>query len=76
MPTNHRNRSWRAQWAPDKASGTALHKSGVMARVTASPTDPENNRITLENTEDLDRARWNLSALSKQAGKLWRDGIF
>lgn len=76
MSKNHRNRSWRAQWTCEKVSRTAVHKSGVTARVTPSPTDPNKDRITLENTATMDTARWELGKLSEQAVKLWLEGEF
>ena len=77
MSKNHRNRSWRSQWAPEPVSRTAVHKSGVMARVQLSSTDdPDKDRITLDNTATLDLARWNLGQLTEQAVKLWMEGKF
>lgn len=76
MSRNHRNRSWRAQWTLEPVSRTAVHKSGVTARVSPSPTDPNKDRITLENTATLDIARWDLGRLSEQAVKLWMEGKF
>jgi len=57
-------------------SRTAVHKSGVTARVEPSPTDPAKDRITLENTDKLDLARWDLGTLTEQAVKLWIEGEF
>lgn len=76
MSKNHRNRSWRAQWTPEPVSRTAVHKSGVMARVQPSPTDPTKDRITLDNMATLDLDRWDLGQLTEQAVKLWMDGTF
>ncbi len=76
MPKNHRNRSWRAQWVPEPISRTAVHQSGVTARVGPSPSDPAKDRITLENTADIDPARWDLGRLTEQAVKLWLEGEF
>lgn len=76
MGKNHRNRSWRSQWTLEKVSRTAVHKSGVMARVSVSPTDPSKDRITLENTDTLNLGRWNLAQLTEQAIKLWMEGEF
>lgn len=74
MTKNHRNRSWRSHWTCEPTSRTAVHKSGVTARVMPSPTDPTKDRITLENTQGLDLARWDLGALTEQAAKLWAEG--
>jgi hypothetical protein len=76
MSKNHRNRSWRSQWTPEPVSRTAVHKSGVMARVQPSTIDPTKDRITLDNTATLDLARWNLGQLTEQAVKLWIEGEF
>jgi hypothetical protein len=76
MSKNHRNRSWRAQWTPEPVSRTAVHKSGVTARVQPSPTDPTKDRITLDNTATLDLERWDLGQLTEQAVKLWMEGEF
>jgi hypothetical protein len=74
MAKNHRNRSWRAQWNVEKVSRTALHKSGVVARVSPSPTDSTKDRISLENTINIDLARWDLGKLTEQAMQLWLEG--
>lgn len=76
MGANHRNRSWRAQWTLDQESRTAVHKSGVVARVSVSPNDPRNDRITLEHTDRINHARWDLGRLAEQAVKLWMEGKF
>lgn len=76
MTKNHRNRSWRANWIPERVSRTATHKSGVTARVGPSPTNPANDIITLENTATLDLTRWDSGTLTEQAVKLWMEGEF
>lgn len=76
MGKNHRNRSWRSQWTPERVSRTAVHKSGVTARVSVSPTDTNNDRITLGNTDKFDFERWDLGKLTEQAIKLWMEGEF
>ena len=76
MTKNHRNRSWRSQWTPEPISRTAVHKSGVVARVQPSPTDPTKDRITLENTATLDVTRWDLGKLTEQAATLWLESKF
>lgn len=76
MSKNHRNRSWRAQWTPEPVSRTAVHKSGVTARVQPSPTDPTKDRIILDNTATLDLDRWDLGQLTEQADRLWMEGEF
>ncbi len=57
-------------------SRTAVHKSGVTARVQLSPTDPMKDRITLDNTATRDLERWDLGQLTEQAVKLWMEGEF
>ena len=76
MPKNHRNRSWRNAWAPERVSRTAIHKSGVTARVSTSPTNPDNDIVTLENTANIDLTRWDLGKITEQAIKLWMEGKF
>lgn len=76
MTKNHRNRSWRSHWTCESLSRTAVHKSGITARVEPSPTDPAKDRITLENIDKLDLARWDLGRLTEQAVKLWMEGEF
>lgn len=76
MSKNHRNCSWRAQWTLEPISRTAVHRSGVTARVQPSPTDPTKDRITLENTATLDLERWDLGQLTEQAVKLWMEEGF
>lgn len=76
MTKNHRNRSWRAHWTPEPVSRTAVHKSGVVARVSPSPNNPANDLITLENTDIIDLARWDLATLTEQAIRLWSEGVF
>lgn len=76
MSKHHRNRSWRAQWTPEMVSRTAVHKSGVVARISPSPTDPAKDRITLERTDQIDLERWDLGKLTEQAVRLWMEGAF
>ena len=76
MPKNHRNRNWRNAWTPERVSRTAVHKSGVVARVSVSTTNQANDVITLDNTANLDLSRWDLGLIFEQAMKLWLDGEF
>ena len=76
MSNNHRNRSWRSQWTVEKVSRTAVHKSGVTARISVSPTDLGKDRITLENTDKIEDARWDIGLLTEQAIKLWQEGKY
>ena len=76
MGKNHHNRSWRFQWTPERMSRTAVHKYNLTGRVSASPTDPGKDRITLENTDTIDPGRWDLGKLTEQAVKLWMEGEF
>ncbi len=71
---NHKNRGWRARWTCERVSRTAAHISGVIARVKPCPTDPAKNGITLERTDQLDRARWDIGRLTEEAVKLWMSG--
>lgn len=76
MGKNHRNRSWRSAWTPERVSRTAVHKSGITARVSPSLTDPNKDHITLENAASLDQNRCDLGKLTEQAIKLWMEGEF
>lgn len=76
MTRSHRNRSWRAMWTPEKLSRTAVHKSGVIARVQPLEGSDSTDTIVLENTEKIDQQRWNLERLTEQAIKLWTEGLF
>ena len=76
MPKNHRNRSWRSAWTPEPVNHIAVHKSGVIARVQPSLTDPTKDQITLEGTGLLDTTRWNEGRLMEQAIKLRLEGAF
>lgn len=76
MSKNHRNRNWRNAWTPERVSRTAVHKSGVTARVGVSPTNPANDIVTLENTADIDLTKWDLGKITEQAIQLWMDGEF
>lgn len=76
MTRNHRNRSWRMMWTLEKVSRTAVHKSGAVARVKPSTTDPNKDQIILENTEKIDQQRWDIGRLTEQAIKLWMEGLF
>lgn len=76
MSKNHRNRSWRSAWKTEIVSRTAVHKSGITARVGVSPTNPNNDVVTLEKTNNIDLKRWDLGKITEQAIKLWMDGEF
>lgn len=76
MGKNHRNRSWRGHWSLDPDSREATHKSGIKATVVASADNPDNDRITLVNTDVADTARWNIGKVTEQAIKLWMEGSF
>lgn len=58
--------SWRADWVIDKKSRTALHKSGLIARIK--------NKIVLEHANKVDQTRWDLGQLESQAAELWMYG--
>ena len=67
---------WRSLWTLEMISRTAVHRSGVTARVARSPNNPEIERISLENTATLDLSRWDLEDISKQVMALWLGGGF
>ncbi|MDA8256543.1 MAG: hypothetical protein M0Z99_13035 [Betaproteobacteria bacterium] len=73
---NHKNRGWRVRWTCERISRTATHTSGVVARVSPSPTDPAKDRITLERTDQIDTSRWDIGRLTEEAVRLWMDGEF
>ena len=70
------NEAWRSLWTLEMISRTAAHQSGVTARVTRSPNNPKIDRISLENTDNLDPSCWDLCDISKQVMALWLDGSF
>lgn len=65
MDRNHED--WRSFWVLEIASRTAVHQSGIIARVTRSPDNPKVVSIFIENTNNLDLSRWNLGDISTQA---------
>jgi hypothetical protein len=68
--------AWRSLWTLEMISRTAVHQSGVTARVTRSPNNPKIDRISLENKDSLDPSRWDLGDISKQLMTLWLEGSF
>jgi hypothetical protein len=70
------NEAWRSLWTLEMISRTAVHRSGITARVARSPNNPAIDRISLENTANLDLSRWDLGDISKQAMALWLEGDF
>ena len=73
---NHKNRGWRARWVCEPVSRTAVHESGVTARVAPSAKNQDNETVTLENTAKLNLAKWDLGRLTTQAVELWMEGRF
>jgi hypothetical protein len=65
MDRNHEN--WRSFWTLEITSRTAVHQSGVIARVTRSPDNAKVVSIFIENTDNLDLSRWDLGDISRQA---------
>ena len=76
MSRNHRNRSWRTKWTLEPANRTAVHKSGVIARIQLDQAEPSKEQIIMENTDNIDVDRWDLKQLTEQSIKLWREGAF
>jgi hypothetical protein len=70
------NEVWRSFWTLEMISRTAVHRSGVTARVGRSPNNPEIERISLENAANLDLSRWEPGDISKQVMALWLEGGF
>ena len=73
---DHDYSDWRSHWTSERVSRTAVHQSGVTARVAASPNDPSKDHISLENTADVDLFLWDLGELMEQAIILWMEGKF
>ena len=73
---NWDNENWRSLWTLEMISRTAVHRSGVTARVTRSPDDPRKDRISRENTDNVDLSRWDLEELAHQVMALWLEGNF
>jgi hypothetical protein len=67
---------WRSLWTCERVSRTAVHKSGMTARVTRSPIDPSKGHISFENTATVDLSRWDLGELTEEAITLWLEGKF
>jgi hypothetical protein len=68
--------AWRSLWTLEMISRTAMHQSGVTARLTRSPNNPKIDRTSLENKGSLDPSRWDLGDISKQLMTLWLEGSF
>ncbi len=67
---------WRSLWTLERISRTAVHQSGVVARVTRSPTNPEKDHISLEHPAGADLSGWDLAEIADEAIMLWREGKF
>ncbi|SFU52457.1 hypothetical protein [Nitrosospira multiformis] len=67
---------WHLLWTLEPVSRTAVHQSGVTARVTRSLTNPEKDQISLEHLADLDLSRWDLRKITDEAITLWMEGKF
>lgn len=70
------NENWRSLWTLEMISRIAVHRSGVTARVARSPDDPGKDRISLENTANVDLSGWDLDELADEVMALWLDGNF
>jgi len=73
---NWDNENWRSIRALEMISRTAVHQSGVTARVVRSPDDPRKDHISLENTDSVDLSRWDLDELADEVMVLWLEGNF
>jgi hypothetical protein len=67
---------WRSHWTLERVSRTAVHQSGLTARVAASPNDSSKDHISFENTAAVDLFLWDLGELTEQAIALWMEGKF
>jgi hypothetical protein len=65
---------WRDDWVMEPLSRTAVHKSGVIALVRISPTDPAKDRLEIENTYNIDQSKFDITELLGQAMILWGEG--
>jgi hypothetical protein len=70
------NENWRSLWTLEMISRIAVHQSGVTARVARSPDDPGKDRISLENTANVDLSPWDLDELADEVMELWLEGNF
>ena len=70
------NEGWRSLWTLETISRTAVHRSGVVARVTRSPDGSMKDHLTLEHPVDVDLSGWDLGKLADEAFTLWREGKF
>jgi hypothetical protein len=73
---NRDSKEWRSLWTLEMISRIAVHQSGVTARVARSPDDPRKDRISLENTANVDLSRWDLDELADEVMALWLEGNF
>lgn len=70
------NEYWRSLWTLETISRTAVHRSGVVARITRSPDDPTKDFISLEHPANVDLSGWDLGEIADEAITLWREGKF
>ena len=70
------NEYWRSLWTLETISRTAVHRSGVVARITRSPDDPTKDFISLEHPVNVDLSGWDLGEIADEAITLWREGKF
>ncbi len=70
------NEGWRSLWTLETISRTAVHRSGVVARVTRPPDGPMKDHLTLEHPVNVDLSGWDLGELADEAFTLWREGKF
>ena len=67
---------WRSLRTLEPVSRTAVHRSGVVARVTRPPDGPMKDHLTLEHPVNVDLSGWDLGELADEAFTLWREGKF
>jgi len=73
---NRDNENWRSLWTLEMISRTAVHQSGITARVVPSSDNPRKDGILLENTANVDWSRWDLDELADEVMTLWLEGNF
>ena len=57
------NEGWRSLWTLETISRTAVHRSGVVARVTRPPDGPMKDHLTLEHPVNVDLSGWIWASL-------------
>ncbi|SFU58770.1 hypothetical protein [Nitrosospira multiformis] len=70
------NEGWRSLWTLETISRTAVHRSGMVVRITRLPGNPTRDHLTLEHPVDVDVSGWELGEIAEEAMALWMEGSF